>query len=126
MEITPYKWLFFNLNSYFASASSNRSGRSCATVAIVPKPPAAFRRRRFSHRARQPIDELVIFSFEEQVRKLHRRAVLLFRTDLSDARRDTPLDVVLEAGPRPLAGDDFVARTDAEQPVGQPHRPARE
>ena len=43
-----------------------------------------------------------------------------------DARRDAALDVVLEARPAALAGDHLVARADAEQPVRQRHRLARE
>ena len=56
----------------------------------------------------------------------HRAAVLLGRADRVDARRDAALDVVLEARPAALAGDHLVARPDAEQPVRQRHRPARE
>ena len=43
-----------------------------------------------------------------------------------DAWRDAALDVVLEARPLAVAGNHLVARSDAEQPVRQPHRPARE
>ena len=50
----------------------------------------------------------------------------LGRADLAHARRDAPLDVVLEARPAALAGDHLVARADAEQPVRQRHRPARQ
>ena len=45
---------------------------------------------------------------------------------VAHARRDASLDVVLEARPAALAGDDLVARPDAEQPVRQRHRPAAE
>ena len=49
----------------------------------------------------------------------------LRRTDRAHARRDAALDVELEARPAALAGDDLVARPNAEQPVRQRHRPAR-
>jgi hypothetical protein len=50
---------------------------------------------------------------------------LFLTANLRDAWRDAPLDVVLEAWPAPLSGDDFVARADSEQPVRQPHRASR-
>ena len=78
------------------------------------------------HRARQPIDQLVVLPFEEQLRALHGLVVLLLRADRGHARRDASLDVVLEARPLAVSGDHLVARSDAEQPVRQPHRPARE
>ena len=46
--------------------------------------------------------------------------------DLADAGGDAPLDVVLEAGPAPLAVDRLVAGSNTEQPMGQTARPARE
>ena len=54
------------------------------------------------------------------------RPYSLRRADRVDARRDAALDVVLEARPVALAGDHLVARPDAEQPVRQRHRLARE
>ena len=54
------------------------------------------------------------------------RRVLVRRADRVDARRDAALDVVFEARPPALAGDHLVARPDAEQPVRQRHRLARE
>ena len=57
---------------------------------------------------------------------LHRHPVFLLGAQLPHARRDAPLDVVLEAGPAALAGNHLVARSDPEQPVRQRHRPPAE
>ena len=104
--------------------------RSVCTVRAASRSCAASSNRSavggLEHRARQPLDQLVVLAFEEQLRVLHRHVVLLLRADRGDARRDAALDVVLEARPLAVAGDDLVARPDAEQPVRQRHRPARE
>ena len=52
--------------------------------------------------------------------------VALLGADRRDARRQAAADVVLEARPRPHAGDHLVARPDAEHLVRQRHRPPRE
>ena len=54
------------------------------------------------------------------------RAYSSRRAQRVHARRDAPLDVVLQARPAALAGDLLVARADPEQPVRQGHRPAGE
>ena len=72
-------------------------------------------------------DQLVVPPFEEQLRRARPRAPYSSAEQIVvDARRDAALDVVLEAGPAALAGDHLVARPDAEQPVRQRHRLARE
>ena len=71
-------------------------------------------------------DQLLVPALQEELRMLHRLRVLLGGAQGIDARRDAPLDVVLETGPPPAAVDDLVARTDAEQLVRQRHRLARQ
>ena len=93
-------------NFLLAVAKCLHGSRGIAKVRGFLEP---FRRRRVSHRCRQPLDELVIFPFEEQVGMLHGHVVLLLRTDCDDARRDTSFDVVLEARPLAMACDDLVA-----------------
>src|SRR5687768_9861087 len=83
----------------------------------------AFGASRVFHACAQGIGELVVAALEQQPRVDHGQAVTLVRADLRDARRDTALDVVLETRPRPRAGNHFVARPDAKQPVGQRHGP---
>ena len=80
----------------------------------------------FSHRVREPADELVVLALEEQLRALHGFVILLLRTDRGDAWRQAAFDVVLEARPLAVAGNHFVARANPEQPMRQPHRPAGE
>ena len=62
--------------------------------------------------------------FEKQSRGFDRPAVLAFRAQGVHTRRDTAMDVVFEAGAPTFARDHLVARTDAEQPMRQRHRPA--
>ncbi len=79
-------------------------------------------RRGIAHPVAEGRDELVVAALEKQLRVLDGDAVILGRTDLAHARRDAALDVELETRPPALAGDDLVARPDAEQPVRQRHR----
>ena len=78
------------------------------------------------HPRPQRLHELVVPPFEEQLRQVDRAPVLVLRTQRVHARGDAALDVVLEARPPALAGDDFVARPDPEQPVRERHGLARE
>ncbi len=81
---------------------------------------------RIHHPPAQRVDQLVVAPLQQQLRAGHSDAVLLLRADLTHARRDAALDVVLQARPSALAGDHLVARSDAEQPMRQPHRPPRD
>ena len=90
-------------------------------------PPRTARRRR--PRPSAPAAFLTSSSFRPSRNSrvcFDRAAVLLRRADRVDARRDAALDVVFEARAAALAGDHLVARPDAEQPVRQRHRLARE
>src|SRR5206468_4080687 len=78
------------------------------------------------HARPKRLDQLVVPAFEEQSGHRHRPAVLVGGAHGVHARRDAALDVVLEAGPPPLAGNHLVARPYPEQPMGQRHRPAGE
>ena len=86
----------------------------------------ALRGRRLRHPIAKPGDELVAPAFEKELRVLHRHPVFLLGAQLPHARRDAPLDVVLEAGPAALAGNRLVAGSDPEQSVRQRHRPPAE
>ena len=81
---------------------------------------------RVGHALAQLAHQLVVAPFEEQPRVLHRDRVGLLGADLAHAGGDAAADVVLQARPGPIAGNHFVARPDAEQPVGQRHGPASE
>ena len=110
-----------------SSAGDRAASAPCASRrAAAPPPRTARRRPRRASAPRSVFDQLVVLAFEEQPRQLDRAAVLLRRADRVDARRDAALDVVFEARPAALAGDHLVARPDAEQPVRQRHRLARE
>ena len=106
-----------------------RSRRIC-TVRIASRSCAASSKRSCpaasTIRSRSVAVELVVPPLEQQPGAGHRHPVLLLGADLGDARRDAALDVVLEARPRAAPGDHLVARADAEQPVRQRHRPARQ
>ncbi len=82
--------------------------------------------RRLDHPLTQPLDQLVAPSFEEQLRVSHRDPILLFRAQFTDARRDTPLDVVLQARPAAFARNHLVARPHPKQPMRQRHRSPRQ
>src|SRR5262249_40872959 len=59
--------------------------------------------RGFTHLLAQVLDELVLTAFDEELRLVHRAAVLIDRADRVHARREAPLDVVFEAGTVTLA-----------------------
>jgi hypothetical protein len=73
------------------------------------------------HTALECPDQLLVPAFEEQLRESYRTAVLGGRTYGVDAGRQTSFDVVLQARPLALAGDDLVARAHAEQLVRERH-----
>src|SRR6186713_1514715 len=69
------------------------------------------------HPVPQRVDQLVGAAFEQQPRVRDRHTVLFLGTDLGHAWRDAALDVVFETWPSAFAGDHFIARADAKQPV---------
>ena len=75
-------------------------------------------------RSAQCVGELVGPPFQQQPGVGDRDRVVGFGADFADAGRDAALDVVLQARPRPLSGDDLVTRPDAEQAVRERHGPA--
>ena len=83
-------------------------------------------RGRVLHGIAQAPDQLVVLALEEQLRALHGFVVPLSAADRRHAGRDAPLDVVLEARTLAHAGNHFVARSNPEQPMREPHRPARQ
>jgi hypothetical protein len=78
-----------------------------------------------AHLILKTANELVLAALDQQARLLDRVPVLLDAANRIDAGRDTAFDVVLQARTIALAVDDLVARSDAEQPMGQRHRPSR-
>ena len=82
--------------------------------------------RGLDHPAMEVLHQFLGPPLEEQPRVLDRPRVLRLRAQRVDARREAPLDVVLEARPAPFAGDCLVAGPDPEEAVREGHGPARE
>ena len=71
-------------------------------------------------------DEVVVLALQEQTGALHGFLVLLEGGDALDTGCNATFDLVLEAGPRTVAIQLFVAVSDTEEPMHQVLRFSRE